>query len=439
MSKLSLYSLKPYSMAAVFAVFAVFQEEQRQTAPPPRQTAANITSNNIYTCLRSSAATCRSFAMPFDLTERLTAWRHHLHAHPELSLQESATAAFVCERLSELGIPFAERIGGHGVVATLARGESNRSVGLRADMDALPIHEATGAAYASQHPGIMHACGHDGHTASLLGAAVLLRDDPDWSGTIHFIFQPAEEGFGGAQAMLKDGLVQKFPCERMFGYHNWPGLEAGTVMLRDGPIMAGAANFSIILAGRAGHAAMPHLCADPVQGVAHLILALNSIVARNIDPQDAAVISTCILKAGEANNQIPETATIGGTFRALTPGVMAAVEARIREIADHTAQAHQLTAEVRIGGYLPATLNHKAETDLAAAAAAGIGLKLRQDLKPTMGAEDFGRFLEAVPGAYAWIGNGDSAGLHHPAYDYNDSILPVAARYLAAVARAALG
>jgi amidohydrolase len=376
--------------------------------------------------------------MPFDLTEQLTIWRHYLHAHPELSLQESATAAFVCEKLEELGIPHTAHIGGHGVVATLTRNNSNRSVGLRADMDALPILEATGAPYASQTPGVMHACGHDGHTTSLLGAAMLLRDDPDWSGTVHFVFQPAEEGFGGAQAMLEDGLLQSFPMERIFGYHNWPGLEAGTVMLHDGPVMAAAANFSITLTGRAGHAGMPHLCIDPVQGAAHLIMALNTVAARNTDPQDAAVISTCMLKGSDAQNQIPNAVTIGGTFRALTPQVISHLETRLRDITAHTAAAHQLTAEIRITGYLPATVNHKDQADLAAAAAAGIGLPVRRDLRPTMGAEDFGRFLEAIPGAYAWIGNGPSAGLHNPAFDYNDAILAVAARYLAATAKAAL-
>jgi len=376
--------------------------------------------------------------MPFDLPAQLTAWRHHLHANPELSRAEAQTAAFVCARLGEMGVAHTAGIGGHGVVATISRGNSNRSVGLRADMDALPILEATGAEYASKNPGVMHACGHDGHTASLLGAARLLRDDESWTGTVHLIFQPAEEGFGGAQAMMDDGLFQRFPCERIFGYHNWPGMETGAVALSPGPIMAAAANFSVTLTGKAGHAAMPHLCVDPVQGLAQLILALNTIVARNIDPHDAAVISTCVLKAGEANNQIPQTASLGGTFRALTPAVMTQIEARIRAISGHVAAAHGLGAEVSVFGYLPATINHEAEAALAMAAAEQAGLKLGQRSKPSMGAEDFGRFLEVIPGAYAWIGNGDSAGLHNPAFDYNDAILPIAARYLAATAKAAL-
>ncbi|MDD2796046.1 amidohydrolase [Acidocella sp.] len=376
--------------------------------------------------------------MKSDLFQRLAAWRHHLHAYPEISCQERETAAFVCEKLEEMGIPFIAGIGGHGVVATLTRGVSNRSAGLRADMDALPVLEAPGRVYGSRNQGVMHACGHDGHTVSPLGAAALLLEDTTWSGTVQCIFQPAEEGFGGAQAMLDAGLLERFPCERIFGYHNWPGLEAGVVMVHAGPVMAAAASFNITLRGVAGHAAMPHACADPVQGVAHLIIALNAIVARNVDPQEAAVISTCTLKAGEANNLIAPEAALGGTIRALTPKMMHFLQARVREVAEHTARAHDLTVRVEITGEVAATINHAAEAALAAQAAVDAGLSLRADLKPSMAGEDFGRFLEVMPGAYAWIGNGASAGLHNEAYDYNDEILPVAARYYAAVARAAL-
>ncbi len=375
--------------------------------------------------------------MSYDLAAGMVAWRHHLHRHPELSCQEMDTAAFVCTQLAALGIPYTAGIGGHGVVAQLKRGEGV-GVGLRADMDALPVVENSGAAYASCRAGVMHACGHDGHTASLLGAARLLRDDPDWRGTINFVFQPAEEGYGGAEAMLRDGLLERFPMRWIFGYHNWPGLALGTVALHDGPVMAAAANFSVTLRGRAGHAAMPHLAADPVQGLAHLIVALNTIPARNTDPLEAGVISTCTLSAGEARNQIPHEASASGTIRALSEPTMELLLSRLRDLATHIASAHNLAADLEIFGTLAATVNDGAAVRLAEAAARGAGLEVRRDLRSSMAAEDFGRFLREIPGAYAWIGNGPSASLHNPEYDFNDALLPVAARYLAATAQAAL-
>ncbi len=376
--------------------------------------------------------------MPLDFTDTLRQWRHYLHAHPELSRQEAGTAAYVCAELEKLGVAYTSGVGGHGVVATIARGSSNRSVGLRADMDALPIIEATGKSYASTNPGVMHACGHDGHTASLLGAAQLLVEDGGWAGTVQLVFQPAEEGYAGAEAMVRDGLFTRFPMERMFGYHNWPGLETGTVMLHDGPLMAAAAHLTITIHGKAGHAAMPHQAVDPVQGAAQMITALNTIVARNTDPLQAAVVSICTMQAGIAQNQIPDSAVLGGTFRALTPAMMAFIEDRIHQVVAGVAAALGLTAEVAVGSRLAPTINNSAEAALGAKVAAGMGLTVRRDMLPTMGAEDFGRFLAEVPGSYAWIGNGDSAGLHHPAFDYNDEILPIAAHYLASVAKAAL-
>jgi len=336
-----------------------------------------------------------------------------------------------------MGIPHWGGIGGHGVVAQLARGEG-RSIGLRADMDALPIRECTGVSYASLHEGVMHACGHDGHTASLLGAAKLLQDDPDWHGTINLIFQPAEEGYGGAESMLADGLLARFPMDWIFGYHNWPGLPLGTVALHDGAVMAAAANFAVTLHGRAGHAAMPHLTADPVQGLAHLIVSLNTIMARNADPLEAGIISTCTLSAGEARNQIPQSAAASGTIRALSDTTMTLLQTRLRDLSTHIAAAHSLTAELNIFSTLAATINHAEAVSLAAIAASGAGLTVRRDLQPSMAAEDFGRFLREIPGAYAWIGNGPSASLHSPSYDYSDALLPVAARYLTATAKAAL-
>ncbi|MDD2876435.1 MAG: amidohydrolase [Acidiphilium sp.] len=379
--------------------------------------------------------------MPDLIAVTLTGWRRHLHRHPELSLNEAGTAAFVCEKLAELGIPFKSGIGGHGVVATIRRG-GNRSVGLRADMDALPIIEATGLAYASQNPGVMHACGHDGHTASLLGAAILLRDDPAWTGTVHFVFQPAEEGFGGARAMMADGLLQRFPMERIFGYHNWPGIEAGTVMIHDGPMMAQGERIAITIHGHAGHAAMPHLTADPVLCAGHILVALQSVVARNVNPLEAAVVSICTLQAAEAENQIPDVVTMRGTFRALIPAVFDLVAERIRTVVTNTAAAMGCQAEIGFERTVAATINHKEEAELARRAAASIGLPVRTDLPPTMASEDFGWYLREIPGAYAWIGNGPAAAgafLHNQLYNFNDDILPVAANYLAATAKAALG
>jgi hippurate hydrolase len=379
--------------------------------------------------------------MDTELHAKVTGWRRHLHAHPELTLHEEKTAAFVCDRLRELGIPFTAGVGGHGVVATLTRGQSNRSVGLRADMDALPITEATGLAYASTNPGVMHACGHDGHTASLLGAAALLARDTSWTGTVQLVFQPAEEGGGGARAMLADGLFTRFPMERIFGYHNWPGLEAGTVMLHDGPVMAAGARIALVVEGHAGHAAMPHMTRDPMLAAGHLLIALQSIVSRNVDPLDTAVVSIATVNGGFASNQIPGTVRLTGTFRTHRPEVRDLIEARIRAIAAGIGQTFDVTVGVDINHGVSVTRNHKPDADLAAAAATVMGAPVRRDMAPSMAGEDFGWYLEERPGAFAWIGNGpagDGAGLHNPGYDFNDAILPTASGWLAATARQAL-
>lgn len=375
------------------------------------------------------------------LKTKLREWRRHLHAHPELSSEERATAAFVAERLGELGIAFASGIGGHGVVATLTRPGSAHSVALRADMDALPIPEETNLSYASTRPGVMHACGHDGHTTSLLGAASLLAADPGWRGTIRLIFQPAEEGGSGARAMLADGLLERFPFERIFAFHNWPGLEAGTVMLHGGPVMAAGQRFIITLTGKAGHAALPHLAKDPTLAAAHLILALQSIVARNVDPLEAAVVTVGMLEAGNAPNQIPETAILRGTFRSYRKDVHLGIGEAIRRIASGVAATFEMSANVSMTAGGPATINTGPEAELAAAAGQAAGLSVRRDLPPSMTGEDFAAYLEVRPGAFAWIGNGpseDGRNLHSPHYDFNDAILPVAATWLAATARAAL-
>jgi hippurate hydrolase len=379
--------------------------------------------------------------MDKNLAETIAGWRRHLHTHPELSLKEKETAAFVCARLGELGVPFVAGVGGHGVVATLTRGPSNRSVGLRADMDALPITEVTGVPYASANAGVMHACGHDGHTASLLGAAALLARDTGWSGTVHFVFQPAEEGYGGARSMLDAGLFQRFPMERVFGYHNWPGLAAGTVAVHDGPVMAGGSRLAITLDGHAGHAALPHQTRDPMLAAGHLLVALQSIVARNIDPLDSAVVSICMVDGGVASNQIPSRVTLRGTCRAFRAEVRDAIDAAVRRVTDGVAAAFGVRAEFEMPPWLAATVNHKAEADLAAEACGEAAIPVRRDLRAAMTGEDFAWFLQERPGAFVWIGNGPAEGgkeLHSPNYDYNDAILPNASGFLAAVAKRAL-
>ena len=370
--------------------------------------------------------------------DALTAWRHRLHAHPELSNQESETAAFVRARLAELGVAFTAGVGGHGVVATIRRGRSNRSVGLRADMDALPIVEATSLPYASRNPGVMHACGHDGHTTSLLGAAALLARDTDWTGTVHLVFQPAEEGGGGAKAMIADGLFARFPMERVFGYHNWPGLEAGTVQVHHGAVMAAGARLEFRVRGRSGHAALPHQARDPMLAAAHLLIALQSVVSRETDPLDAAVVSICTMQAGSAANQIPDEAVMRGTMRSLRAAVRDATEAALRRIAAGVAQTFGTEIEVAVRHGNIVTANTPAEADLAAEAGAAAGLAVRRDMAPAMTGEDFCWFLAEKPGAFVWIGNGPGPELHNAGYDYNDAILPVAATYLASVAKRAL-
>ncbi len=377
-----------------------------------------------------------------DLHRRVTSWRRHLHAHPGLTLHEGETAAFVAERLREMGVTEIETgIGGHGVVATLRRAGGNRAVGLRADMDALPIQEADEELpHRSTIPGVMHACGHDGHTAALLGAAALLLEDPSWQGTVRLVFQPAEEGGGGARHMIADGLFRRFPMDRIFGWHNWPGLPAGTVAVHEAAVMAAGARFEITFEGHAGHAALPHLTRDPMLGAGHAIVALQSIVARGVDPLKAGVVSVTMAQAGEAQNQVPSRAIIRGTARWLETSVGELIETRMREVAHGIAAAFGLEARVEFRVGVPVTANHPRERDLAFAAAQAV-TQARRDVPPAMTGEDFSHFLHEVPGAFVWIGNGPAEGgreLHHPNYDFNDAVLPVASGFLAEAARRAL-
>jgi amidohydrolase len=376
-----------------------------------------------------------------DLHKKLTDWRRHLHANPELSLQEKATSAFVQQKLTELGIPFKAGIGGHGVVATLSRSTAEGRVGLRADMDALPIAETTGLSYASCNQGVMHACGHDGHTVSLLGAAALLAADTSWSGTIDLVFQPAEEGFGGARAMIADGLFDRFPMTRIFGFHNWPGLEAGAVAVHDGVVMASGGRVTLTIDGHAGHAGMPHLTRDPMVAAGHLIVALQSIVSRSIDPLETAVLSLCMIQGGTAPNQIASQVVIRGTLRnhqrAVRDTIIAGIERTCAGVA--TTFDVKVTPEITVG--LNPVVNVPAEANLARLAAKKANLSLRGDLAPSMAGEDFAFYLDHRPGAFVWIGNGelrDGAELHGPMYDFNDAILPAASHWMAEVAKVAL-
>lgn len=376
------------------------------------------------------------------LAERLTAWRRHLHTHPELSQQEAETSRFVQQRLAELGVPFVAGVGAYGIVATLSRGGSNRSVGLRADMDALPIAETTGLPYASANPGVMHACGHDGHTVSLLGAAALLQADPDWRGTVQLIFQPAEEDGTGARGMIADGLFERFPMERVFAFHNLPGLATGAVGVRPGPVMAQGGRIVITVTGHAGHGAKPHLTRDPIVAAAQLITALQSVVARNVDPLEPAVVTIGAIHGGTVSNQIPETVTLHGTVRSFRPGQRPEIIADIQRICDGIGVTFGVTVALDAASGGMVTINSEAEAALAAEVAEQAGFPVRRDIPPSTGGEDFAFMLAQKPGAMAWIGNGPAEPgreLHNPGYDFNDAILPVAATWLAGVAKRVLG
>jgi len=377
-----------------------------------------------------------------DIGDRLTAWRRHLHANPSLSLHEGPTAAFVAAKLREIGVTeFETGVGGHGIVATIRRGGGNRSVGLRGDMDALPIQETDAELpWASTVPGVMHACGHDGHTTALLGAAIRLMADDDWSGTVRLVFQPAEEGGGGARSMISDGLFTRFPMDRIFGWHNWPGLAAGTVAVHAGAVMAAGNRFTLTINGHAGHAALPHLTRDPIVAAGHAIVASQSIVARVLDPLNSGVVSITMIHGGEAQNQIAAQVVLKGTMRFLRPATGDAIIAGLERIALGLSATFGVGARVEVTPGVPVTVNHAVEADVAADAAGRV-TTLRRDLAPAMTGEDFSHFLHEVPGAFVWIGNGEAAGgrdLHNPNYDFNDAILPTASAWLAEVAKRSL-
>lgn len=370
----------------------------------------------------------------------LTEWRQFLHARPTLTHEEGPTASFVAEKLRVLGVEVTERVGGNGVVGTINRG-SHGAIGLRADMDALPLTEQNEALpYRSQVPGVMHACGHDGHTAALLGAAIRLTRDADWIGTVQLIFQPAEEGGGGAQAMIADGLLTRFPIDQIFSWHNWPGLAVGTIAVHDAAVMAAGSGFEIVFSGVSGHAAMPHHTRDAILALGHCIVALQSIVSRNVDPLDSVVVSVTKAQAGENWNQIARSATLRGTIRYLRPAAGALAESAIQRVAQGISASLGLAADVKTWRGVPPVENHPTSRDIAVSVANDVAT-LRQDLLPAMSGDDFAWFLQKVPGSYVWIGNGtveDGRPLHDSRYDFNDTVLPLASEYLAGVAKRAL-
>jgi len=374
-----------------------------------------------------------------EFHREMTEWRHDLHAHPELALQETRTSGVVQAKLKAFGVD--EIITGMartGVVGVIrGHGASERAVGLRADMDALPIAEETGAPYASRTPGVMHACGHDGHTTMLLGAAKYLAETRNFDGTVYVIFQPAEENLAGGEIMVKEGLFERCKMDMVFGMHNWPQMPAGTFAWRDGPVMAAVANIEITITGKGAHGAMPHFGIDPVVIASHIVTALQSIVARNIDPMDTAVVSTTQIHAGDTWNVIPQECTLRGTVRTFKKPVQDMIERRIEKIARNVAAG--FGAEVTKWRYerrYPATVNSPQETEFAAhAASALVGLdNVNRNPTPAMGSEDFAWMLLKRPGCYIWIGNGDGEGscmVHNPGYDFNDEILPIGASYWA--------
>jgi amidohydrolase len=371
-----------------------------------------------------------------DLQPDIQAWRRDIHAHPELLYDVHRTAAFVAERLREFGCDeVATGLGKTGVVGVIkgkkpaGKGDI-KVIGLRADMDALPIEEETNLPHASKTPGKMHACGHDGHTAMLLGAARYLAETRNFAGDAVVIFQPAEEGGAGAAAMIKDGLMDRFGIEQVYGMHNGPGIPVGQFAIRPGPIMAATDAVDIKITGLGGHAARPHICIDSVLVGAQVITALQSIVSRSIDPLESAVISICEFHAGNARNVIPQTAELHGTIRTLTPEVRELVEKRVREVVAGVAQITGAKIDLVYERGYPVTVNHATQTDVATRVAEEIaGQGSVRETPPLMGAEDFAYMLEARPGAFIFCGNGDSSGLHHPAYDFNDEAIVYGTSY----------
>lgn len=377
-----------------------------------------------------------------EMQDEVAGWRQHLHQTPELNFDVFKTAAFVTDKLKAFGCDdVVTGLGKTGVVGIIrGRQGEGPTIGLRADMDALPLNEISGKPYASTIPGKMHACGHDGHTAMLLGAAKYLAETRNFTGSVAVIFQPAEEGGGGGNEMVKDGMMERFDISKVFGMHNMPGLPVGQFAIRPGPIMAATAEFTITVRGKGGHAAMPHGTIDPIVITSQLVGALQTIASRSTDPVEAVVVSVTKFHAGDAYNIIPETAEIAGTVRTLRKEIAKKSEERIRAICDGLATAFGARIEVDYQANYPVTFNHAEETVFASDVAAGVAgdAHVHRGIQPVMGGEDFSYMLEARPGAFIFIGNGDTAGLHHPAYDFNDEVIPHGMSYWVKLAETAL-
>jgi hippurate hydrolase len=380
-----------------------------------------------------------------DLLPELVRLRRDLHAHPELAFEEKRTAGIVAAALRLLGLEVHEGLAGTGVVGTLRQGRGPRSVGLRADMDALPIAEQSRLVHASRHAGVHHACGHDGHTAMLLGAARQLARTRRFEGTVHFIFQPAEEGRGGARVMVEQGLFERFPCDAVYALHNWPDLPLGQAQTRPGPIMAAADRFDIVLRGRGGHAAQPQRTPDVLLAASQLVVQLNTIVSRRIDPAESAVLSVTRVAGGASHNVLPAEAAVTGTVRSFEPHVQDRIEAALRDAAAGVALGHGVEAEVTYHRYYPATVNGAAQAQLALEAAAAAGLQAGVAPRPAFTSEDFAFLLRERPGAYLWLGQGrgesgvhEERPLHHPCYDFNDDALAHGVRWFCEVAERSL-
>jgi amidohydrolase len=386
-----------------------------------------------------------------ELEHELRQIRRDIHAHPELCFEEQRTSDVVAQKLTEWGIPILRGMGGTGVVGIIRNGRSDKAIGLRADMDALPLQEMNTFPHASKHSGKMHACGHDGHVAMLLGAAHYLSKDGNFDGTVYVIFQPAEEGGGGARRMMEDGLFTRCPMQAVFGMHNWPGIAVGTFGVTPGPMMASSNEFEVVITGKGAHAAQPHRGVDPVMVAIQIAQSWQTIISRNKSPIDAGVLSITQIHAGSATNVIPGQATLIGTVRTFTTEVLDLIEQRMRAIAEHTAAAFDAQVDFRFNRNYPPLVNHANETAFATEVLQSVvgARNVDAQVEPTMGAEDFAFMLQEKPGCYVFIGNGDGThrdsghglgpcNLHNPTYDFNDDLLPIGATYWVRLAEAYL-